>query len=252
MVKGTEHAWISLGTPLLPSTLNKGSHSQRRGPSPRCQVSLVPSRQEEISPVTHLVNSFQWTISFSSGSGCRWPGRSVRVASTPSPHAVVGREPLRVPCSRAFEGGQMCHGVASLCIVCWLSKFSVVDTGRPSTSLLSTVPGHRNQNSLIKSRTSDHLCPESINYSYTSKHLQTQGKKLFIFSMTCLQHPIVPMVQMKFLGVHRSEETARGHKAIKWSHLKPVLGCGASWTSGILMKGGSREWLGLACATRKM
>lgn len=159
------------------------------------------------------VLSFIWRIafsgrwSFSSRSGCRWPGRSVRIASTPSPHAVVGREPLRVPCYRAFEGGQMCHGVASLCIVCWLSKFSVVDTGRPSTSLLSMVSGHRDQNSLIKSRTADHLCPESISYSYTSKHLQTRGKKPFIFSVTCLQHPIVPMVQMKFLGVHRSEES---------------------------------------------
>lgn len=61
------------------------------------------------------VIAFTGRWSFSSQSGCRWPGRSDRIASTPPPHAVAGREPLRVPRYRAFEGGQMCHGVASLC-----------------------------------------------------------------------------------------------------------------------------------------
>lgn len=60
-----------LDTPLLPSALQQrlkggGPHSQQNGPSAKCPHLCTsphpptPSSREEISPVTQLVNNFQW------------------------------------------------------------------------------------------------------------------------------------------------------------------------------------------------
>lgn len=59
-----------LDTPLLPSILQQrlrggGPHSHQNDLSPKCShqcTSPASSSQEEISPVTHLVNDFQWEM----------------------------------------------------------------------------------------------------------------------------------------------------------------------------------------------
>lgn len=122
------------------------------------------------------------------------------LVSVPAPCVVVGREPLRVPCCRAPEEGHVSHGGSISLHLAGSSKpvpsvlaelVLVLDTSSPSTSLLSKVPGHhRDQNSLIKSRTL--RCSSPLSISVQSTYYVTLDKRPIIMLHNMSMTPDCP------------------------------------------------------------